>query len=152
MYSRESILNKFIKDRHGEGEPIPHEYFWDLFGLKEPKGNVDIKAAEKVRLKFASMMENLKNDLLDDPEIYLDLVNMRGRGYFIVPHQNRADVVEREARRSLNKDLKWFTKRMSNIKNPENLSYTQQRQRDFMLQKFDAMRRDLRARPRYPKS
>lgn len=150
MKSRESILEGFLAARFKEGQPISHSYFWELFGLQEPRGAIDVEFLDKIKLRFMTCMEGLRNDLLD--KHFLDLQNMRGQGYYLVPYQDRITVAEKDTRKVLSKEIRRAIRRMTKIKDPENLSYTQQRQRDYALQTYEALRRDLHARPRYPKS
>ena len=149
MNAHDDIVKQFLADQHAEGELLPKSYFWDLFGLKEPKGMVKVSEVEKANFAFLSCMEKLKDALLNNHKA--DLVSNGKRNYVLLHLKDRIRVAVKDTTASLRKHLNKGAKRLENIPNVENLSYTEQRHRDYALQMFEAMKRDLRATPRYPK-
>ncbi|TIT84200.1 MAG: hypothetical protein E5W55_34765 [Mesorhizobium sp.] len=94
-------------------------------------------------------MEKLKDALLGHHKA--DLVSNGKRNYLLLHQKDRIKVAVKDTTTSVRKWLNKGSKRLENIPNVDNLSYTEQRHRDFALQMFEAMKRDLRATPRYPK-
>jgi hypothetical protein len=147
---RETIATKFLDDMHAEGVVIKHEYFWDLFGMVKPHGhNMTIEAAGKINMQFMSRMKELVDTLLKVHK--KDLQSVFSKGYRLVPHQERIRTTVRDMSKTLNKELNSHIARLTHIEGAENLSYTDQRHRDYAMQMAAGMKRELRAMPRYPK-
>jgi len=150
ILERETAVAQFMKDRHAEGVVIGHEYFWDLFGLVKPRGkNMSIEEAGRINMRFANRMAELVGNLLKLHKV--DLQNAFSKGYRIVPHQERISTTVKDFRKTMHKELNRHVDRLVYIDGADNLSFNDQRQRDYVLQMAAAVKHSLRTMPRYPK-
>lgn len=136
---RQAALDQFIADKHREGEIIPRGYFYGLFGMTEPKGDL---VSTRAQLAFAGNMEWLKARLL---ESHMDLQNIRKEGYTLLRWVERVDAVTTDAKTELGKVIRAGIKRLEAIPNVHLLNGDQQRRHDaslLMLQHINAIRRN----------
>ena len=148
MNSHEDIEAKFVADRHMEGSVIPNSYFWELFGLPEPRGVMAVHEAKKTHLAFAGAMSRLKEKLLKEHQ--LDLQSVHSKGYALVPWADRIETAWSDTRRALKKSISRGRDRLTFLPNPEQLNYDQRRERDSALLSLDMARKLISARKKYP--
>lgn len=137
--TRQAALDRFLEDKHQEGDLIPHVYFWELFGLKQPKGDL---VSKKAQLAFAGDMEWLKNRLF---EHHMDLQNVRKEGYALVRWVERTDAAVTDSKAEIGRAIRMGIKRLESIPNIHMLNSDQQRRHDaglLMLQHINAIRRN----------
>lgn len=142
--TREEALDKFLGDNHEEGATIPHDYFWSLFGLKQPRAGSQYTVAmlNRANLEYAGDMEWLKNRLFEHGK---DLQSVRKEGYALLRWTERVDVVVGDAKRDIAKSVRHNVKRLQSIPNVHLLNGDQQRRHDaamLMLQHINAIRKN----------
>lgn len=122
---------KFLEYRFQEGVTINHEFFYDLFGLDMPRAQTANAVATRIERERLTHFERLRLDLRRNHHI--DLQNVRGRGYEIVPYQERAERATRDAFAAIRKGCTEGHERLVSIPNPEQLPTDQRRIRDHGL-------------------
>ena len=75
-------LRRWPASGHTWGDTIPHDWFYEAFGLQPVDDRMTVRQAEVIRLKFLSQFESFRRALLEDHS--MDLVSVRGYGYEIV--------------------------------------------------------------------
>jgi len=141
MLNRSEILQKFLDDKHADGNIISLKYFWALFGINRADN-------ARAQFKFLGCMDRLKDDLLHKHEA--DLQNVWSKGYMLVPWQERIDRAVEDTKKGTRKMLRKGRARLTYIPHPEQLNYEKQRERDAALQAFEMARRLLSTQRRYP--
>lgn len=148
MNSKKDITEAFLEERHMEGVVIPQEYFWDLFGLQMPRKSTPRGEAQPLDFQFAGNMRSLRRELLVVHK--LDLQNARGKGYRLVPFQERVDLATRDGRKAARKALRDYTERLTHIPHVEQLPFPQRLMREAALATNSAIESMLRRPKRYP--
>lgn len=139
MKKAAEIIEQFVGANHLEGNIIPKEYFWGLFGLNQPAPTTPYAQAEKLNFQFMSAMDALKKGLLRDHK--QDLSNNLRKGYNLITYQTRVGVAIREGTKEVSKALLRQRARLVHIPHPEQLPYTQRLERDLALHNIEMMRR-----------
>lgn len=76
-------LIKFKDSGFAHDEIVPHEWFYEAFGIKMPDERTPLKEAERAKLAWLSQFKRLQVALLEQHQI--DLVSEPGLGYRIMP-------------------------------------------------------------------
>jgi hypothetical protein len=77
------------------GDVVPHDWFREAFALAEPEASTSMtwqkfqELHQKLDLQFVANFEALRSELLTEHQ--LDLVNVRGQGYRIMPASEQVE-------------------------------------------------------------
>lgn len=148
MKPADDILKEFLDANHVEGTLIPKTYFWELFGLKEPKGLMKVGDTNQANFRFMGAIEKLKSELLEHHK--QDLQNVHTKGYRLVPFLERVAEAVTDGTREIRRHVKRTRARLINMDHPEQLNLDSQRQRDHMLSALEMTSRLMNKSRRYP--
>lgn len=99
-------LKRWPQSGHTWGDTIPHEWFYEAFGLQPVTDMMTVKQAETIRLKFLAQFESFRRALLEEHR--MDLVSVRGYGYEIV-------TPDEASRRAYDEEMHEVRKAMRNL-------------------------------------
>lgn len=150
MNSRSTILERFLALGVREGVLIEKKVFWNIFGIEEPQGVMDIREAEKRTFAFMSCMEALRQDLLEltDDEgapCGADLQSVGRRRWRLVPREERVAEAIKDTKSALLRDLEKGSRRIK-ATDVRNLSWEARAARDAALTKFGHVKAAIKAR------
>ena len=99
-----AALESFLRQGWKCGEVIPHEWFWEAFGMKKPLADTPLALAEREKYKFLKQFEPLRFALLKEHKIYL--FNEFSVGYRIVPPSDQTRTAYAEGVREVRKAMR----------------------------------------------
>ena len=117
--SWEHFVN-IIAEKFKVGELIPHQYIKYEFKIETPKFSdykteiEYIKAFELLNFEYMSIIDKLRNDLLEFHSLYLK--NIRGDGYVLLPPKEQTDYAKEKTNNDIKRALENGVKILSYIK------------------------------------
>lgn len=106
-------LRLFLAEPFRPGDIIPHRWFWNAFGLEEPKPDWRYDRGEKARLDYVAQLDPLRKALLMDHRI--DLRSEPGEGYLWVEPGEQTSKAVTDGRKELNKAFRRYGSRLLHV-------------------------------------
>jgi|CXWL01.1.fsa_nt_gi hypothetical protein len=92
-------VQQFLAAGFTDGQIVPHEWFYQQFGLVVPSPEMPVEQADKIRFQFLSQMTGFKEILLHD---HLRAIrNHQGKGYTVVPASEQTGWAMQEKQKDL---------------------------------------------------
>ena len=123
------------------GDTIPHETFYEAFGLEAPRDDMTVKQFETIRLKFLGQFEAFRRALLEEHR--MDLVSVRGYGYEIVTPAEASRRAYDEEMHEVHKAMRSLRRRLTYVAVGQ-LTDEQRRENTDLLARGSLLRRMLR--------
>jgi len=125
------------------GDIVPHEWFYEAFGLTPICDDMTVKRAEQIKLKFLGQFTPFRQAMLEDRQMWIDSVP--GYGYEVVTpgEQSRRAYESRIAR--IAKELRDLDRQLRHV-NIGMLSQDERRENADLLARQATLRRGFGAR------
>lgn len=139
------LARRFVARNFPEGAVIEFTRLYQLFGLEQPDPQGTYAEGEARRLTFMTALEHLRDALRREHK--MDIENVRGQGYRIIPFHERVNCAVRDGRKGVRKELGRTVKRLHAIPTPEQLTGEDRRRMDHTLDLFGFISTMLRKKP-----
>lgn len=133
--------------RHTWGDMVPHEWFYEAFGLEPIRDDMTVKNAEKIKLKFLGQFTPFRQALLEERKMWLDTVP--GYGYEVVTPGEQSRRAYETRMRNVAKELRDMARQLQHV-NIGLLSDDERRENADLLARHASLIRSVRARPALP--
>jgi len=110
-----------IIESFAENEPIPHSYFYKMFGIELPnmrdyENNEDYaKAFQEMQFKYLNCIENLRDTLIQNHKVHLK--NDIGAGYHLMEPNDQIQYGIEHTKAEVKKSIRQGTKLVTNVDN-----------------------------------
>jgi hypothetical protein len=132
---------------HTWGDTVPHEWFYEAFGLEPIRDDMTVKQAEAIKLKFLGQFTPFRQALLEDRQMWLDSVP--GYGYEVVTPGEQSRRAYESRMRNVAKELRDMARQLQHV-NIGLLSNDERRENADLLARHAGLIRALRSRPALP--
>lgn len=109
---REAV-QEFLSAGFAPGDIVPHDWFYEQFGIVKPEKCPNFKASQDAQLAYMTHVEGLKRELLEEYQIAIRAAP--GKGYEVVPPQAQTAWAEDALKSDLYRALKTSKARLVNI-------------------------------------
>lgn len=107
-------VQTFLDSGFVPGEVVPHNWFYQQFGIIKPEECPDFYSSKDAQLMYMTHIEGLKRELLEEHQIAIKAVP--GKGYEVVPPQAQTAWAEEALKTDLQKALRTSKARLVNIR------------------------------------
>jgi hypothetical protein len=103
-------LKLFLAAGFSPGALIPHQWFYEAFGLEMPHGKMLVEEADRLRLLYLAQFTAFRQALLTEHQI--DLASKPGAGYEVIPAADQSALAWEEGRREVGAALRRMHQRI----------------------------------------
>ena len=140
-FNLDAAVEDFMSRNIGGDHILLHADMWELLGLIPPTDEDLMGWGQSQRLEFVGRCGKLRDQLLREHKV--DLCNLPGKGYSVVPLEDRVSTALEDNRKKMQKSINKASKRMLYI-DVSLLTAEQRRAQLDALAKVDTLRAQAR--------